>query len=463
MSAEVKTNPSYDLAVKTPPQALDLEEAVLGALLLEKDAIPEVIDLLKPATFYHPAHQDIYQAILTLFSANQPIDMRTVINQLRKDERLEKVGGVAYLIRLTNGVASAAHIVTYAYLLVEYAIRRNLITIASAIQTDAYDNTIETFSLLNQALQSLFEVSETNIKKSYTPIQQLIPQALRELEARRNRKDGLVGIPTGFSSLDSMICGLQKGDLITVAARPGMGKTSFLLSIAANTAIRHHHPVAFFSLEMSSMQVINRLLSAEVGLESEKIKKAHLKDYEWQQLYHRATKLAQAPIYLDDTPAISLFEFRAKARRLKAKHKVELIVIDYLQLMTADLRRRNGGNREQEIAAISGGLKAIAKELDVPIIVASQLSRAVETRGGDKRPQLSDLRESGAIEQDVDIAMFLYRPEYYGFTQDDQGHATQGLAEIIVAKHRNGPTGKVHLGYSAPTTKFHEFSGFGLS
>jgi len=439
---------------RIPPHAIDIEETVLGSLLLEKDALTEVVDLLKPETFYHEHHQDIYRAICQLFNRAEPVDIRTVVNQLRKDGKLEKVGGPAYIAQLTNSVASSVHIVTHTHILIEYAIRRALIGISSQVQTDAYDNTIETFSLLDRAEQAFFEISDSNIKKSYADLNTLLRVALKELEERKNRKDGLVGLPTGFTGLDRLLLGLQKSDLIIMAGRPGMGKTSLMLNIASNVAIKFNQPVAFFSLEMSALQVTNRLISAEVEIESEKIKKAKLEPHEWEQLFFKSTALSQAPLYIDDTPALSLFEFRAKCRRLKSKHGIKLVVIDYLQLMTAQLNGKRGFNREQEIATISSGLKAIAKELEIPIIVGSQLSRAVETRGGDKRPVLSDLRESGAIEQDADIVMFLYRPEYYGNTEDESGHSTHGLAEVIISKHRNGPMGKINLKYTAGLTKF---------
>jgi len=447
----------FEVKGKTPPQALDLEESVLGALLLEKEALTEVIDLLKPDSFYHDAHQNIYRAICQLFNETQPVDIRTVVHQLRKDGKLEKVGGSAYIAQLTNSVASSAHILTHAHIIVEYAIRRALISISSKVQTDAYNDSIDTFALLDKAEQAFFEVSDSNVRKSYTDINNLLRVALKNLEERKNKKDGLVGIPTGFSGLDRLLFGLQKSDLIIVAGRPGMGKTSLMLNILCNIAIRYQQPAAFFSLEMSAQQVTNRIMSAEMSLGNDKIKKANLKDYEWEQIFAKSNTISQAPIYIDHTPAISLFEFRAKCRRLKAKHGIKLIAVDYLQLMTAQIGGRRNFNREQEISSISSGLKAVAKELDVPIVVGSQLSRSVETRGGVKRPMLSDLRESGAIEQDADIVMFLYRPEYYGITEDENGHATHGLAELIIAKHRNGALGRVNLKYTSELTKFSNF------
>jgi replicative DNA helicase len=445
---------------KTPPSATEIEESVLGALMLERDSLTEVIDILQPESFYIEAHQAIYQAITTLFNDNAPIDLRTVVAQLRKEGTLERVGGIAYLAKLTDGVASAAHITTHARIIVEQAIRRSLISVSSEVQKNAYDETFDVFDLLDKSEEALLEVSETTIRKSYDKIGNLVQGALKELEHKRDNPQDVAGVPSGFSALDRITTGWQKSDFVVIAARPGMGKTSFLLSILRNAAVTHKIPVAFFSLEMSSQQVTNRFLAIEAEIEGEKIKKAQLKDYEWQQLYHKAGVLSAAPIFIDDTPSLSLFEFRAKCRRLKVRNNIQLIAVDYLQLMTSS-SGKSSFNREQEIASISRGLKAIAKELDVPVIAAAQLSRAVETRGGDKRPQLSDLRESGAIEQDVDIAMFLYRPEYYGITEDEEGSPAQGLAEVIVAKHRNGPLGKVPLNYIAPLTKFSDFQGVG--
>ena len=447
---------------KIPPQASDLEQSILGALMLEKDALVDVIDLLKPESFYEQAHQEIYRAIIHLFNNSTPIDLRTVTNQLRKNGQLELIGGSYYLASLTTRISSAANIEFHARAVVEYAIKRELIAIATKIHKNAYEDTQDVFTLLDQAEQALFEITETNIRKSYTAIRSLLIEAFKELEAKRMHKDGLTGIPSGFITLDRLTSGWQKADLIIVAARPGMGKTAFILSSLRNAAIDHNYPVAIFSLEMAALQLVSRLISAEAELESEKIKKGSLADHEWQQLIHKTAQLSQAPIYIDDTPALSIFELRAKCRRLKAKHNVQLIVIDYLQLMSGE-GNKGPGNREQEIATISRSLKSLAKELNVPIIALSQLSRAVETRGGNKRPLLSDLRESGAIEQDADMVLFLYRPEYYGITEDELGNPTQGLAEVIVAKHRNGALNSVMLKFVGKYTKFIEAEGHALS
>lgn len=447
---------------KLPPQAIDLEEAVLGALMLEKDALSAVIDILKPDSFYLDKHKEIYAAIVQLFNNSEPVDMRTVANQLRKNGKIEMVGGSYYIAELTSKVSSAANVEYHARIVTEMAIKRELIRVASEIQHDAYEDTTDVFQLLDKTEQSLFEISEANIRKNYDNMRSLMAQAIQELEERKNHKDGLTGIASGFSALDRVTSGWQKSDLVIIAARPGMGKTAFVVSALRNAAVDFNHAVAIFSLEMSSVQLVNRLISAEAELESEKIKKGNLADYEWQQLIHKTNRLSNAPIFIDDTPALSILELRAKCRRLKAQHDVQLIVIDYLQLMSGD-SSKGGGNREQEIASISRALKGIAKELDVPVIALSQLSRAVETRGGDKRPQLSDLRESGSIEQDADMVMFLYRPEYYGITEDESGMPTHGTGEVIIAKHRNGSLENVQLKFIGKFTKFADLDAHGFS
>ncbi|MEL7002225.1 MAG: replicative DNA helicase [Bacteroidota bacterium] len=438
---------------KLPPQASDLEEAVLGALMLEKDALTTVIDILKPESFYNDTHTEIYRAIVELFNNSEPVDMRTVANQLRKNGKLEFVGGAYYIAELTSKVSSAANIEYHARIVTEMSIKRELIRVASEIHNDAYEDTTDVFQLLDKTEGALFEISEANIRKNYDNMRSLMAQAISELEERKNHKDGLTGIASGFTALDRVTSGWQRSDLVIIAARPGMGKTAFVVSALRNAAVDFNHAVAIFSLEMSSVQLVNRLISAEAELESEKIKKGNLAEHEWQQLIHKTNKLSNAPIFIDDTPALSILELRAKCRRLKAQNDVQLIVIDYLQLMSGD-SSKGAGNREQEIASISRALKGIAKELNVPVIALSQLSRAVETRGGDKRPQLSDLRESGSIEQDADMVMFLYRPEYYGITEDESGMPTVGTGEVIIAKHRSGSLENVNLKFIGKFTKF---------
>ncbi len=440
---------------KLPPQALDLEEAVLGALMLEKNALTAVVEFLRPEHFYSEAHKEIYSAIIDLFKASEPVDMRTVVAQLRKNGKIEVVGGAYYIAELTSKVSSAANIEYHARIIIEMAIKRNLIEIASQIHHDAYEDTTDVFELLDKTEQSIFQISDSNLRKNYDSMKSLMFQAIQELQEKKNHKDGLTGVPSGFSRLDRVTSGWQKSDLVIIAARPGMGKTAFIVSALRNAAVDFNHAVAIFSLEMASLQLVNRLISAEAELESEKIKKGNLAEFEWQQLVHKTNRLSSAPIFIDDTPGLSILELRAKCRRLKAEHNIQMIVIDYLQLMKGEA----GGNREQEIASISRALKGIAKELNVPVIALSQLSRGVETRGGDKRPQLSDLRESGSIEQDADIVMFLYRPEYYKITVDEEGMPTQGMAEVIIAKHRNGSLENVKLKFIGKYTKFADFDG----
>nr|WP_241265076.1 replicative DNA helicase [Algoriphagus aestuariicola] len=439
---------------KIPPQAVELEEAVLGALMLEKDALTNVIDILKVESFYKDSHKVIFQAILDLFTESQPIDLLTVTTQLRKSGTLEIAGGAFYVTELTSKVASAANIEYHARIITEQSIKRELIRISGEIQKDAFEDTTDVFELLDKMEQSLFEISEKNIRKNYSDMRSIMRDAIKELEEKKHQKDGLTGVPSGFTALDRVTSGWQKSDLVIIAARPAMGKTAFVLSTLRNAAVDHNRPVAIFSLEMSSVQLVNRLISSEAELDSEKIKKGSLADHEWAQLVHKTAKLSKAPLFVDDTPALSILELRAKCRKLKAQHDIQMVVIDYLQLMSGDTKGGGGGNREQEIASISRALKKIAKELSIPVIALSQLSRAVETRGGDKRPQLSDLRESGAIEQDADMVMFLYRPEYYGITQDEDNNSTAGVGEVIIAKHRNGSLENVKLRFIGKYTKF---------
>jgi len=440
---------------KLPPQALDLEEAVLGALMLEKNALTAVVEFLRPEHFYADAHNLIYTAIIDLFKASDPVDMRTVVAQLRKNGKLELVGGAYAIAELTSKVSSAANIEYHARIIIEMAIKRNLIQIASQVHHDAYEDTNDVFELLDKTEQSIYKIADANLRKNYDSMKALMFQATKEIQEKRNHKDGLTGVPSGFSRLDRITSGWQKSDLIIIAARPGMGKTAFVVSALRNAAVDFNFPVAIFSLEMASIQLVNRLISAEAELESEKIRKGNIQEFEWQQLVHKTNRLSTAPIFIDDTPALSILELRAKCRRLKAEHNIQLIVVDYLQLMKGEM----GGNREQEIASISRALKGVAKELNVPVIALSQLSRGVETRGGDKRPQLSDLRESGSIEQDADIVMFLYRPEYYKITVDEDGMPTQGMAEVLIAKNRNGSLDNVKLKFIGKYTKFADFDG----
>ena len=446
---------------KLPPQAIELEEAVLGALMLDNEALSDTIDILKPEYFYKMEHQKIFDAIIVLFNESKPVDILTIIEQLKKSGELESIGGAFYITQLTNNVASSANTEYHARIIVEKFIQRSLIQISSTIIKDSFDETIDVFDLLSNAEQELFSVTEGSLRKSYSKMSELISSAINNIEELKNKEDGLSGVPSGFSRLDRVTSGWQKSDLIIVAARPGMGKTALSLSMARNMAITHKIPVAFFSLEMSAIQLITRLISAETGLKSDLLRTGKLAEHEWQQLNEQITGLESAPLFIDDTPSLTIFELRAKARRLVSSNDIKVIIIDYLQLMNLGSSTKTG-NREQEISIISRNLKALAKELNIPVIALSQLSRAVETRSGSKRPILSDLRESGAIEQDADIVSFIYRPEYYGMESwdDELQTPSQGQAELIVAKHRNGALGNVRLKFSAELGKFEDIDGY---
>ena len=445
-------------AGKLPPQSVDLEEAVLGALMLEKGPLNDVIDIInRPDIFYKDAHKKIYEAIQQLFSESESIDILTVTQRLRQNGDLDACGGPYYISQLTNRVASAAHAETHARIIVQKFILRELIRISGKVIQNAYDETTDVFNLLDEAESELFAVAEGNIRKDYQNMTDLILKAKDEIEVAMSKEDGINGVATGFTDLDRVTSGWQRSDMIVVAARPGMGKTAFVISMARNVAVDYKHPVAIFSLEMSSVQLVNRLISGEAEIPAEDIRRGKFTKKEFDQFFHRTKQLSDAPLFIDDTPALSIFELRAKCRRLKQQHDIQLVVIDYLQLMSSGGK---GGNREQEISTISRSIKEIAKELDVPIIALSQLSRNVETRGGDKRPMLSDLRDSGAIEQDADIVCFIYRPEYYGLTEWSDGTPCNSQGEIIVAKHRNGSLKDVRLRFIGKYAKFANMDSF---
>ncbi len=459
MATKKKASPFFQDSGRIPPQAVDFEEAVLGALMLEKNAVNDVIDVLSPESFYKDQHQKIYDTIHSLFGNSQPIDILTVTQELRNRGELEYVGGAYYISQLTNRIASAANVEHHARIIAQKFIQRELIRISSDTIKSAYDETTDVFDLLDKAESSLFQVAEGNLSKSYEKIDKVMQHAIEEIENAQDHEDGVSGVPTGFTALDRVTSGWQKSDMIVIAARPGMGKTAFVVSMARNAAVQFNQAVAIFSLEMSSVQLVNRLISGETEIPAEKLRKGNLEPHEFQQLHARIGKLSEAPFFIDDTPALSVFEFRAKCRRLKAQHDIKLIVIDYLQLMTGGGEGK--GNREQEISFISRSIKTVAKELEVPIIALSQLSRSVETRGGDKKPMLSDLRESGAIEQDADIVSFIYRPEYYGLTTDEiTGDSLEGIGEFIIAKHRNGSLETVKLRFVGQFAKFENLDSF---
>ncbi len=446
---------------KLPPQVKELEEAVLGAIMIEEAAINEVIEILKEDSFYVDAHQRIWRAIRMLYQTHAPIDLLTVTEQLKKNGELDAAGGPFFVAQLTNKIGSAANAEYHARIIAEKQIQRALISTSTEIIKEAYEDTTDVFELLDKAEKNLFSIAENNLKRNSEDVSSLLMTELRELEVRMNNDDDhLNGVASGFIDLDRATGGWQKSDLVIVAARPAMGKTAFTLALARNAAVDHKKPVALFSLEMSSAQLVQRLISMETHIPADKIRKGNLEQYEYQILTSKIDNLKNASIYIDDTPAINVFELRSKCRRLKQQHDIQMVVIDYLQLMSGSIDGKSG-NREQEISQISRSLKALAKELSIPVIALSQLSRAVETRGGDKRPILSDLRESGAIEQDADIVVFLYRGEYYGIDADTDGQSTKDIAEVIIAKHRNGPVKTVRTRFISKFAKFENLDEIG--
>lgn len=439
---------------KVPPQVQELERVVLGAVMLEKSALNSVVEFLRSEHFYNEINATIYEAIVTLFEKSQPIDIKTVRDQLRRSGKLTLIGDATYLVELTNEVSQTGSVAYYGRVIVEMAIKRTLISVCNKAQGDAYDDTVDVFTLLDKTEQAFFKIYDSNLSKNFSGMSSLVYKAIQDLQKAKTATNGTTGVPSGLLTLDRLTAGWQKSDLVIVAARPGVGKTAFVLTVLRNAAVDYKIPVAIFSLEMASIQLVHRMLSSEAEVDGEKLKKGTLNHQEWNAVAHKSNILSSSPIFIDDSPALSILELRAKARRLKAEHNVQLIVVDYLQLM----RGEDTSNREQEISSISRALKGLAKELDIPVIALSQLSRSVETRGGDKRPQLSDLRESGSIEQDADMVLFLYRPEYYKIMVDEDNNPTDNVAEVIIAKHRNGPTGTAKLKFIGQYTKFANFS-----
>ena len=431
---------------RIPPQAVEVEEAVLGAMLIEHGAATIALNMLKPEDFYKPANKHIYETLSNLYERDNPLDLLTVENELRDKGLLDSVGGPTYLSDLTRSVSSAANIEYHAQIITEKAIKRNLILASTDVIKESYDTTTDAYDVLDEAEQKIFDLANQKNRSTAKPVADILKDTLAYLEDMRGKKYGITGVPSGLA-VDQMTAGWQNGDLVIIAARPSMGKTAFVLTAARNAAMHPDEnlrtPVAIFSLEMSNQSLVQRLLTMEARVRADEARKGTLNDDSFKDLIEAAGRLFTADLFIDDTPAITLMELRTKCRRLKTEHDIGLVVVDYLQLMQGSAK--DSGNREQEIASISRGLKSLAKELDVPVIALSQLSRAVEQRGGDKRPQLSDLRESGSIEQDADIVMFLYRPEYYGITTTAEGQSTAGLAEVIIGKQRNGPVGsKMH-------------------
>jgi replicative DNA helicase len=450
---------------KIPPQAPELEEAVLGAIMLEKDKLAEVLEIVQSNDcFYVDSHQKIYAAIRRLFDKGMPVDLLTVTDELRKSNELEIVGGAYYLTRLTMSVVSSAHVEAHARIVMEKFIQRELIRISGMVISDAYEDSTDVFDLLDKAESNLYEITDKHLRKNFKSLKEVMVTTVREIEEAKNKQEDVTGVPTGFKMLDKLTSGWQKNALIIVAARPAVGKTAFCLNLAMNAALHtgKSFPVAFFSLEMGAGELVKRMLSATTEVSMDAITKGRMQEHEFVQMTQRMNKLAAANIFLDDQAALNIFELRAKARRLKQKHDIQMIIIDYLQLMQADINK--GGNREQEISKISRDLKSLAKELEIPIIALSQLNRGVESRKESKVPQLSDLRESGAIEQDADMVMFLYRPEYYGINNDEMGNSIEGETHVHIAKNRSGVTDTVKLRFIKEYQKFvdiEENNGFG--
>jgi replicative DNA helicase len=440
---------------RIPPQALEIEEAVLGGMLIDRDAAILGVESLKVTDFYRPAHRHIFETMSKLIQNKNQLDLLTLENELRDQHLLDIVGGAGYVTQLTRSVSSSANIEYHIQIIVEKALKRDLILSCTEVIKESYDPSSDPYDVLDLAEKKVFELSNLNSRGNVESITDTIKTTLEYLEELRGKKSAITGVPTSLD-IDKLTAGWQKGDLVIVAARPSMGKTAFVLTIARNAAL-HPNPeqrtaIALFSLEMSDQSLVQRLLTMEARVDAQKARTGQLSDDEFQHLIEAAGRLYPAPIFVDDTPSISLMELRSKCRRLKNDKNIGLIIVDYLQLMTANVR--DNSNREQEIALISRGLKSLAKELNVPVIALSQLSRQVEQRGRDKRPQLSDLRESGSIEQDADVVCFLYRPEYYGITTDDEGRSTQNIAEVIVGKQRNGPVGSVPLHFVKEYARF---------
>ena len=446
---------------RVPPQAVQVEQSVLGAMLIEREAIPKAIEVLPEDAFYSGKHRKIYRALLSLFDKGNPVDLITVSDELKRRDELEDIGGSYYLTELTSAVASAANVEYHARIIAEKSLLRKMIETMTQLVGDAYDPSADAFELLDQAESDIFRISDSQLRRAATSMGDVLKETLARLESIHGREGGITGVPSGFTRLDQMTGGWQPSDLIIIAARPSMGKTALSLAIARNAALHPEHPagVAIFSLEMSSSQLAQRLLTSEARVDAQAARTGRLSDDDWPRLARAAGKLSEASIFIDDTPGLTVLELRAKCRRLKAEHDIGLVVVDYLQLMRGTNLGKQA-NREQEIAHISRSLKGLAKEMNVPVIALSQLSRAVETRGGDKRPQLSDLRESGSIEQDADVVAFIYRAERYGITVDENGNSTEGLAEVIIGKQRNGPIGDVTLAFVHQHARFENLTTY---
>ena len=435
---------------KIPPQNVEAEIAVLGSMLIEEEAIAKAIEIIDETAFYKEAHRIIYRTIIDLFSKNSPADIVTLTEELKKSGRIDKIGGLAYITSLTSSIPTAANIEHYARIIKEKSILRHLINNSTEIVQDCYESASDVNKLLDKAERSIFEITSKKIGRKSVLLKDIIKDSIETIDSLYQRKENITGIPTGFNEFDVITAGLQSSDLIVIAGRPSMGKSAFATCIAEHAGVIEKIPIAFFSLEMSKEQLVQRMLCSHARVNAHKVRTGFLSQSDWPRLVNAAGKLSEAPIYIDDTPGISVLELRAKARRLASQHNIKLIILDYLQLMQGPSRSEN---RQQEISEISRSLKALARELKVPIIAISQLSRAVEQRQ-DHRPQLSDLRESGAIEQDADVVVLLLREEYYNPNLEDK----KGIADIIVAKQRNGPIGIIKLTFINEYTRFESLS-----
>ena len=446
---KVASAKNQTMSDRLPPQSIEAEISVLGAMLLDKSAVGTALELLDENCFYRKSHQRIFRAIIGLFERNEPADLITVSEELKRRDHLEEAGGRAYIASLLDNVATAANISHHASIVQEKAIIRRLIEVATQIASQSYGQVEDVDNLLDQAEHQIFAIAERRLRRGFIPLERVLHDAFEKVEKLHDRKGAVIGVPSGFKKLDELTAGFQPGDLVIIAGRPSMGKTAFALNVARNAAVDHKVPTAVFSLEMASYQLAQRLLCSEARVDAHRVRAGTLPDQDWQKLSIGVGNLAEAPIFIDDSPMLTVLEIRAKARRLQAERNIGMVIVDYLQLMQGP---RGSESRQQEISVISRSLKSLAKELQVPILALSQLSRAVEVRGGDRRPQLSDLRESGALEQDADVVLFIYRGERY--YPDDQ--ELKNKAEVIIGKQRNGPTGTVHLTFMSQYTSFFE-------
>lgn len=465
MAKRTTRKENYDIdklrsSTKLPPSAVEVEMSVLGAMLIENEAVPKAVEILKPEAFYDKKNRTIFEAMASLYEADEPIDTVSIYEELKKSGKIDEAGGAVYIAKLTQDISSAANVDYHARIVLEKWILRQLIHSSMEIANTAYEGSEDVFDLLDSAEAKIFQISEEGIKESFTSMDKAVKEAWELIEAIHAKKISSFSVPSGFFELDDLLGGFQKSDLIIIAARPSMGKTAFAMSAARNIAVDHNIPVGIFSLEMATIQLVTRLIASEVKINAHSLRTGKFKAEDGARVVRNIHRLRKAPIYIDDTPGISILELRAKARRLKNEKNVGMIIVDYLQLVNSSSSMES---REREISTISRSLKGLAKELNIPVVALSQLNRAVESRT-DKKPMLSDLRESGSIEQDADVVLFLYRPEVYGITAytngETGGESTEGIAEIIVSKHRNGPIGEVKLRFVKEFARFENLERF---